>query len=148
MFLKTSQNSQENTCFGVSFLIKMQTCEFCEILRKAFFIEDHWWLLLHLLQIGAKLLGIGVALVIVDWGNGYKSGNPYQYNITVKPPHSGHPKQRTCFEYRTKCLVPNVAIFVKLPPNSGHLLIKNNFLRPVGVRYSEVSLHQKSGQLF
>ena len=40
----------------------------------------------------------------------------------------------------TKCLVPNVIIFVKLASNSGHLLITDKFLRPAGVRYSEVSL--------
>ena len=37
MFLKISQNSQESTCAGISFLIKLQTlglqfhCEFCKI---------------------------------------------------------------------------------------------------------------------
>ena len=43
--------------------------------------------------------------------------------ITVKPPNSGHPKQRT------KCLVSNTTIFVKLPPNSRHLLITDNFFK-------------------
>ena len=38
-------------------------------------------------------------------------------------------QQRTCLEQQTKCLVPNVAIFVKLPPNSGKILIRNNFLK-------------------
>ena len=51
MFLKILQNSQENTCAGVSFLIKFQgfgfikkgavkqlcTCEFCEIFTNIFF---------------------------------------------------------------------------------------------------------------
>ena len=38
---------------------------------------------------------------------------------TVKPPNSGPPEYRTCLEQRTKkCLVPNVTIFVDLPPNS------------------------------
>ena len=41
---------------------------------------------------------------------------------TVKPPNSEYPK---CLE-RTKWLVPHVTIFVKLPPNSGHLLITDN----------------------
>ena len=53
MFLKISQNSEENTCARVSFLIKLQTlaynfieketltqvfsCEFCEIFKNTFF---------------------------------------------------------------------------------------------------------------
>ena len=52
VFLETSQNSQENTCVKVSFLIKLQAetcnfskketlaqvfpCEFCEISKKTF----------------------------------------------------------------------------------------------------------------
>ena len=32
-----------------------------------------------------------------------------------------------CLEQRTKGLVPNVTIFVKLPPNSGHLLITDRY---------------------
>ena len=47
----------------------------------------------------------------------------------MKPPNSGHPKQRTCFEQRTKCLVPNITIFAKLSPNSGHLLITDTFFK-------------------
>ena len=53
MFLQISQNSQENTCARVSFLIKLQaegnfmkketlaqkfSCEFCEISKKNVFI--------------------------------------------------------------------------------------------------------------
>ena len=51
MFLETSKNSQENTCGGVSFSIKLQacnfikketlaqvfSCEFCEISKNTFF---------------------------------------------------------------------------------------------------------------
>ena len=43
VFLKISQNSQENTCARVSFLIKLQalaqvfSCEVCEIFKKSFF---------------------------------------------------------------------------------------------------------------
>ena len=51
MFLEISQNSQENTCARVSFLIKLQarnfikkeilarvfSCEFCEISKNTFF---------------------------------------------------------------------------------------------------------------
>ena len=59
VFLEFSQNSQENTCARVSFLIKLQSyfkkdtltqvfsCEFCEISRKAFFAEHLRWLLLY-----------------------------------------------------------------------------------------------------
>ena len=54
---------------------------------------------------------------------------------------SQHPKYQTCLDQRTKCLAPNVAIFVKLSPNSEQLLVTDNFLRPVDVRYSEVSVN-------
>ena len=45
VFLKISQNSQENPCAGVSFLIKLQAyvlaqvfcCEFCEIFKNTLF---------------------------------------------------------------------------------------------------------------
>ena len=39
VFLKISQNSQENTCVGVSFLIKLQVlqaCEFIDTFRNIF----------------------------------------------------------------------------------------------------------------
>ena len=48
VFLEISQNSQENTCVRVSFLIKLQrcrpvfSCEFCEIYKKNFFTEHLW----------------------------------------------------------------------------------------------------------
>ena len=51
MFLEISQNSQENTCSRVSFLInfiKKETlaqvifCGFCEISKNIFFIEHLW----------------------------------------------------------------------------------------------------------
>ena len=64
MFLKISQNSQENTCARASFLIKLQaepcsfikkealaqvfSCGFCEIFKNTFFIEHLRWLLLLL----------------------------------------------------------------------------------------------------
>ena len=39
VFLEILQNSQENTCARVSFLIKLQVsgCEFCEISKNTFF---------------------------------------------------------------------------------------------------------------
>ena len=51
MFLKTSQNSLENTCVRASFLNKVAdlrhgdltqvlSCEFCEIFKNIFFIEN------------------------------------------------------------------------------------------------------------
>ena len=46
-------------------------------------------------------------------------------------------------EQKEKRLVPNVRIFLKLPPNRGHLSIAEKFSRPVDVRYSEVSLYLK-----
>ena len=51
VFLEISQNSQENTCASLSFLLKLSdfikkerlaqvfSCEFCEISKKVFFIE-------------------------------------------------------------------------------------------------------------
>ena len=47
MFLEISQNSQENTCARVSFLVNLQaetlalvlSCEFCEISKNTFFTE-------------------------------------------------------------------------------------------------------------
>ena len=58
VFLKVSQNSQENTCVRVSFLIKLQalacnfikreclahmfSCTFCEIFKNTFFTEHLW----------------------------------------------------------------------------------------------------------
>ena len=45
-FLKNFENSQENTCTRVSFLIKLKetlaqvfSCEFCEIFKNTFFTE-------------------------------------------------------------------------------------------------------------
>ena len=55
VFLKNSQNSQENTCARVSFLIKFQAerlwhrcfpVNFVEFLKTPVFIEHFWWLLL------------------------------------------------------------------------------------------------------
>ena len=59
----------------------------------------------------------------------YKCALFLAFSYTVKPPNSGHPKQRTCLQQPTKCLVPIVTIFAKLPPNSGDLLIMENFLK-------------------
>ena len=63
VLLEISQNSQENTCVRVSFLIKLQawglklikketlaqvfSCEFYEVSKNTFFIEYFWWLLLY-----------------------------------------------------------------------------------------------------
>ena len=52
VFLEISQNSQQSTCARVSFLIKLQAWHMCfpvnfvKFLRKPFFIEHLWWLLL------------------------------------------------------------------------------------------------------
>ena len=47
VFLEILQNSQENICARVSFLINcMFSCEFCEISKTPFFTEHLWWLLL------------------------------------------------------------------------------------------------------
>ena len=37
VLLEISQNLQENTCARISFLIKLQACEFCEIFKNTFF---------------------------------------------------------------------------------------------------------------
>ena len=56
IFLENSQNSQENTCTRVSFLLKLQacnfikkevlaqvfSCEFCGIFKSTFFTENLW----------------------------------------------------------------------------------------------------------
>ena len=63
VFLEISQNSQENTCARVSFLMKLQveacnfiknetlaqvfSCELCEISKNNFLIEHLRWLLLY-----------------------------------------------------------------------------------------------------
>ena len=63
VFLEISQNSQENTCGRVSFLIKLQAppatllkkrlwhrcfpVNFAKFLRPPFFTEHLWWLLLE-----------------------------------------------------------------------------------------------------
>ena len=71
IFLENSQNSQENTCARVSFLIKLQTfrfirkqtlaqvfsCEFCEFSKNTFFTEHLWWLLLDWKSFIEKDLG-------------------------------------------------------------------------------------------
>ena len=54
VFLEISQNSQENTCDRVSFLIKLTLAQvfpvnFAKFLRTPFFIEYLWWLLLKVL---------------------------------------------------------------------------------------------------
>ena len=60
VFLKISQNSQENTCARVSFLIKLKMrlwhrcfpVNLAIFFRKAFFIEHLWWLsVIHLNKI-------------------------------------------------------------------------------------------------
>ena len=57
VFLEISQNSQENTCARVPFLIKKETpaqvfsCEFCEISKNTFSAEHLRWLLLSLNKI-------------------------------------------------------------------------------------------------
>ena len=57
MLLKISQNSQENTCARISFLIKLQAWQRCfpvnfvKVLRTLSLIEHLWWLLLELVTI-------------------------------------------------------------------------------------------------
>ena len=40
MLREISQNSQENICAGIAFLVF--SCEFCEICKNIFFVEQHW----------------------------------------------------------------------------------------------------------
>ena len=66
LFLEISQNSQESTCVGVSFLMKSYRPEACKFIKKElqrrcfplnfakflrtpFFVKHLWWLLLSLL---------------------------------------------------------------------------------------------------
>ena len=68
MFLKILQNSQKSTCVSVSSLIKLHawclqiyqkvtcvSCEFYEIFKNTFYIEDLRWLLLFLNKIDFHL---------------------------------------------------------------------------------------------
>ena len=65
-----------------------------------------------------------------------------QWNLPIADiPNSG-------YAMNTMNSVPNVKIFLKLLPNNGHLSITGNFLRPVGVRYSEISLYKKNNPIF
>ena len=73
VFLKSSQNSQENTCARVCFLIKLQasacnfikketppqvfSCEFCEVFRNIFFTEHLRRLLSEYLRRDYSLIG-------------------------------------------------------------------------------------------
>ena len=45
-FLKISQNSQENTCTGVSFYeshrFQVSSCAFCEIFKSTYFVKPKW----------------------------------------------------------------------------------------------------------
>ena len=63
VFLKISQNSQENTCTRASFLIKLKTLwhrcflvNFAKFLRPLFFIEHLPWLLLLIVSICTAVL--------------------------------------------------------------------------------------------
>ena len=79
VFLEFSQNSQENTCARVYFLIKLQSflkkdtltqvfsCEFCEISRKAFFAEHLRWLLLYFLSFIWGRVSLGMPSGISDF---------------------------------------------------------------------------------
>ena len=63
VLLEISQNSQENTCARVSFLIKRlwHRCfpvNFVKFLRTPFFTEPLQWLLLTLLKYGSQLLSV------------------------------------------------------------------------------------------
>ena len=56
--LEISQNSQENTCARVSFLIKLQT-------QATPFLKEHlWWLLLHLVHIIKRWNKKGIHLLL------------------------------------------------------------------------------------
>ena len=73
MFLKISQNTQENTCVGVSILLKLQTlsckffkkealvqvfsCKLSKIFKKAFFTE-------HLRATASVLDDIAIVLIM------------------------------------------------------------------------------------
>ena len=55
VLLEILQNSRENTCARVSFLIKLQaeviSCEFCEISKNTFFTDTFGRLLLDYLKV-------------------------------------------------------------------------------------------------
>ena len=51
VFLEISQNSPENTCARVCFLIKLQACELCEISKNPFLTEPLRWCLLDIKEL-------------------------------------------------------------------------------------------------
>ena len=79
VFLEISQNSQENTCTGVSFLIKLQALgltllkkrlwhrffpvNFVKFLRTLYFTEYLWWLLLETLLWCSSISYLNVPLM-------------------------------------------------------------------------------------
>ena len=62
MFLKISQNLQENTCARVPFLIKLQA-RGTYFYRTPVFIEHLWWLLLNIPIIHKPVISIKMSLV-------------------------------------------------------------------------------------
>ena len=73
VLIKFLQNSQENTCARVSFLIKLQTWKlwhrcfpgnFAKFLGALFFIEHLWWLLLELFINGYLLTFFNILMIV------------------------------------------------------------------------------------
>ena len=80
VFLEISQNSQENTCANVSFLIKLQQVpasllktrlwhrcfpvNFAKFIRAPFFTEHHWWLPLEVKIMCWELYVLGSSKIV------------------------------------------------------------------------------------
>ena len=111
VFLKISQNSQENSCARASFLIKLQacnfvkkeilpqvfSCKFCEILGTPFFIGHLWGLLLYLrdetkthaskeffISSIKTFLVTMIKMITTSSTDVFKSLSPYLYNCFFK----------------------------------------------------------------
>ena len=92
VFLESSQNSQENTCARVSFLIKLQEApatllkkrlwhrcfpvNFAKFLRTAFFAEHLWWLLpsISIVMTRSYLILLLFDIAILTWYFDYVCG--------------------------------------------------------------------------
>ena len=75
--LEISQNSQENTCARVSFLIKLQA----KFLRTPFFIEHIWWLLLVITTLLLNKI-YSLEKIRIWWNGNFLSLIDFLFNLT------------------------------------------------------------------
>ena len=72
VFLKTSQNSQENICARFSYLLKLQKaltqmfpCEFCEIFKKLLFTEHFRETTFYEVSVSILILSVKLTLTLI-----------------------------------------------------------------------------------